>query len=112
MVGSEDDDDNLPVLRLRRKIIVLSQTVGQQRGDMIHQRAAAVLIITILLYISISLLTNSNHSSISPANPLDGCTFVYLDMGTNVGVQIRWTGYLDQRLEISLQETLQTFAVP
>ena len=92
------------MLRLRRKIIVLSQTVGQcqQRGDMIHQRAAAVLIITILLYISISLLTNSNHSSISPANPLDGCTFVYLDMGTNVGVQIRWTGYLDQRLEISL----------
>lgn len=103
------------MLRLRRKIIVLSQTVGQcqQRGDMIHQRAAAVLlIITILLYISISLLTNSNHSSSSPANPLDGCTFVYLDMGTNVGVQIRLTGYLDQRLEISLQETLQTFAVP
>ena len=23
-------------------------------------------------------------------NPLDGCTFVYLDMGTNVGVQIRF----------------------
>ena len=22
-------------------------------------------------------------------NPLDGCTFVYLDMGTNIGVQIR-----------------------
>ena len=23
-------------------------------------------------------------------NPLDGCRFVYLDMGTNIGVQIRW----------------------
>ena len=22
-------------------------------------------------------------------NPLDGCTYVYLDMGTNIGVQIR-----------------------
>ena len=24
-----------------------------------------------------------------PPNPLDGCLYVYLDMGTNVGVQIR-----------------------
>ena len=24
-----------------------------------------------------------------PSNPLDGCVYVYLDMGTNVGVQIR-----------------------
>ena len=24
------------------------------------------------------------------SNPLDGCTFVYLDMGSNIGVQIRW----------------------
>ena len=23
-------------------------------------------------------------------NPLDNCNFVYLDMGTNFGVQIRW----------------------
>ena len=23
-------------------------------------------------------------------NPLDDCNFVYLDMGTNFGVQIRW----------------------
>ena len=27
-----------------------------------------------------------------PPNPLDGCLYVYLDMGTNVGVQIRSVG--------------------
>ena len=27
------------------------------------------------------------------SNPLDGCVYLYLDMGTNIGVQIRWTFY-------------------
>ena len=31
-------------------------------------------------------LSSSNYTE----NPLDNCNFVYLDMGTNFGVQIRW----------------------
>ena len=63
---------------------MLSQTVRLQLGVMNYQRAAACLVLfSFLLYISHSLRDRA-------ANPLDGCTFVYLDMGTNVGVQIRF----------------------
>ena len=66
-----------------------------------YQRVlTGVLVITLLLYISISFLTTNTHSILSPVNPLDGCTFVYLDMGTNVGVQIRSTQHRNQSLEI------------
>ena len=31
---------------------------------------------------------------ISRKNPLDDCKYVFLDMGSNFGVQIRWDVYL------------------
>merc|ERR1711994_134191 len=34
-------------------------------------------------------ITYDECDSQKTKNPLDGCTFVYLDMGTNIGVQIR-----------------------
>ena len=46
----------------------------------------------------------------SSSNPLDGCVNLYLDMGTNIGVQIRWTFYTYFELFhvkiISFQKTL------
>ena len=43
---------------------------------------------------SLSLLVTMVSFSPRPPggapNPLDGCVYLYLDMGTNVGVQIRW----------------------
>ena len=32
---------------------------------------------------------SKENVSVKDTNPLDGCVYVYLDMGTNVGVQIR-----------------------
>ena len=40
---------------------------------------------------TLAMLVMSPETQVTsvPYNPLDGCVYVYLDMGTNVGVQIR-----------------------
>ena len=54
--------------------------------------------LVVLLVVVVGCLLYLHHTQQSPAqeqlqqeppNPLDGCLYVYLDMGTNVGVQIR-----------------------
>ena len=35
------------------------------------------------------VMSPGNHFQSSSYNPLDGCVYIYLDMGTNTGVQIR-----------------------
>ena len=68
-----------------------------------YQRAAASLVLfSFLLYISHSLRDRA-------ANPLDGCTFVYLDMGTNVGVQIRFRWHSFSRLGTFIEHFRKLF---
>ena len=54
--------------------------------------------LVVLVVVVLGCLLYLHHTQQSPAqqqlqqeppNPLDGCLYVYLDMGTNVGVQIR-----------------------
>ena len=56
--------------------------------------------LVVLVVVVVGCLLYLHHTQQSPAqqqlqqqqeppNPLDGCLYVYLDMGTNVGVQIR-----------------------
>ena len=40
------------------------------------------------LFLLLTILVTSSPPAAT--NPLDGCVYLYLDMGTNVGVQIRW----------------------
>ena len=57
--------------------------------------------LVVLVVVVLGCLLYLHHTQQSPAqqqqlqqppNPLDGCLYVYLDMGTNVGVQIRSGG--------------------
>ena len=50
------------------------------------QKAILIVLIFTLVFLVIS---PGNQVNSVPSNPLDGCVYVYLDMGTNVGVQIR-----------------------
>ena len=43
------------------------------------------------------------EAEVEDMNPLDGCRHVYLDMGTNVGVQIRYM-YVISRVDLLLVE--------
>ena len=43
------------------------------------------------------------EAEVEDINPLDGCRHVYLDMGTNVGVQIRYM-YVISRVHLLLVE--------
>ena len=50
-------------------------------------QTAVLMVFTLTM---VFLVMNPGNKVISvPSNPLDGCVYVYLDMGTNVGVQIR-----------------------
>ena len=65
--------------------------------------------------VSLLLLVSRHHSTphlgclgpgeaeVEDINPLDGCRHVYLDMGTNVGVQIRYM-YVISRVDLLLVE--------
>ena len=46
---------------------------------------------TLLLLFGVAAVSILRRGGVAPGggNPLDGCQFVYLDMGTNTGVQIR-----------------------
>ena len=47
-------------------------------------------IFMVFIFTLVFLVISPRNQVISvPSNPLDGCVYVYLDMGTNVGVQIR-----------------------
>ena len=46
------------------------------------------------------------------SNPLDGCVYLYLDMGTNIGVQIRWTFYTFLNLFMSKQYSFRKLFEP
>ena len=47
-------------------------------------------ILMVFTFTLVFLVMNPRNNVIPvPSNPLDGCVYVYLDMGTNVGVQIR-----------------------
>ena len=48
----------------------------------------ATLLISLLMF-TFLLLSQEHNFSVTQSNPLDGCVYVYLDMGTNIGVQIR-----------------------
>ena len=54
----------------------------------------SVKIICLVILVSFFVLSRQEYKGnlgdvVSNKNPLDGCEFVYLDMGTNTGVQIR-----------------------
>ena len=51
-------------------------------------QTATLIVFTVSLVFLVMNLGNNKVTS-EPSNPLDGCVYVYLDMGTNVGVQIR-----------------------
>ena len=68
----------------------LQSMMSRLLGDSSRLVVLVVVVVGCLLYL--------HHTQQSPAqeqlqqeppNPLDGCLYVYLDMGTNVGVQIR-----------------------
>ena len=50
------------------------------------QKAILMVLSFTLVFVVMNLGNNVIHV---PSNPLDGCVYVYLDMGTSVGVQIR-----------------------
>ena len=56
------------------------------------QRTKVVQFCTLLLILSklaMLMLSPGFQLTFLSTNPLDGCVYVYLDMGTNIGVQIR-----------------------
>ena len=65
--------------------------VALSRTKIVQGKKIAQTVILILTISSLVLLMLSfeNQQPYSSSNPLDGCVYVYLDMGTNIGVQIR-----------------------
>lgn len=54
-----------------------------------HNGKWILLIMLITLIIRYGVVTKYHKTSISQLNLLDGCRYVYIDLGTNIGVQIR-----------------------
>ena len=59
---------------------------------------AILMVITFTL--ALLVISPGNPVTSVPYNPLDGCVYVYLDMGTNVGVQIRNGNPCDMKIVI------------
>ena len=77
-VGQESSDaDTMYVTFYKTKIV---------QGTKIVQTVIFILIISTLVVL---LLSPETHPPYYSPNPLDGCVYVYLDIGTNIGVQIR-----------------------
>ena len=60
-----------------------------------HIVLAIIIAIPFLYILCLKSFNVNNHERstgprIAEENPLDGCVNVYLDMGSNIGVQIRW----------------------
>ena len=59
-------------------------------GDSSRLVVLVVVVLGCLLYLHHTQQQPTQQQQLQePPNPLDGCLYVYLDMGTNVGVQIR-----------------------
>ena len=60
-------------------------------GDSSRLVVLVVVVLGCLLYLHHTQQSPAQQQQLQsqPPNPLDGCLYVYLDMGTNVGVQIR-----------------------
>ena len=76
-VGQESSDADTMYVFYKTKIV---------QGTKIVQTVIFILIISTLVVL---LLSPETHPPYYSLNPLDGCVYVYLDMGTNIGVQIR-----------------------
>ena len=68
----------------------MQQTLGIVHVAMTRLNRVQKAILIVFIFTLVFLVISPENQVISvPSNPLDGCVYVYLDMGTNVGVQIR-----------------------
>ena len=71
-------------------VCLMQQTLGIVNVAMTRLNPVQTAILVVFTFTLVFLVINPGNQVISvPSNPLDGCVYVYLDMGTNVGVQIR-----------------------
>ena len=67
----------------------LQSMMSRLLGDSSRLVVLVVVVVGCLLYLHHTQQSPAQEQLQEPPNPLDGCLYVYLDMGTNVGVQIR-----------------------